>query len=280
MKTPGSRIDRRSSTNPVRADQPIAAAVKGPGAAEGAVPRAAPRELDRGARIERAEKILPAMAQQVARRHQIIERLDKARRRPLSRPGDRTGNRSDIPPPLDRAEKQRHSRLALALEDAVDGTRAMLDQSARGERGAVPADADKGLRQAGFCRFREIDDLRDVREVVAGKSDDIWPPALEQSQIGGVVLDLQVDQPDRVSGAARGLGNKLETQRLEPQKYPGIEERTGMDAEKPHENSLLSPFTRIGGEPWRQPRIARLMCRTNTRREIPTSPTKPSEAGC
>src|ERR1700730_1469465 len=57
----------------LRGDQPIAAAVKGPGAAKGAVPRAAPRELDRGARIERAEKIFPAMAQQVARRHQVIE---------------------------------------------------------------------------------------------------------------------------------------------------------------------------------------------------------------
>src|SRR6516162_5463249 len=57
----------------LRADRAIAAAVERPGAAKGAVPWAAPRELDRGARIERAEKISSAMAQEVARRHQIIE---------------------------------------------------------------------------------------------------------------------------------------------------------------------------------------------------------------
>ena len=57
----------------LRADHAIAAAVEGPGAAEGAVPRAAAREFDRGAGIERAEKIFPAMAQQIACRHQIVE---------------------------------------------------------------------------------------------------------------------------------------------------------------------------------------------------------------
>src|SRR5262249_55468947 len=47
----------------LRTDHAIAAAVKSPSAAEGAVPRAAARELDRGTRIERAEKIFAAMAQ-------------------------------------------------------------------------------------------------------------------------------------------------------------------------------------------------------------------------
>ena len=85
----------------LRADQPVAAAVKGPGAAEGAVPRAAARELDRGAGIERAEKIFAAMAQQVARRHQIVERMDKAGRRAFAGRGDRAGNRGDIASRLD-----------------------------------------------------------------------------------------------------------------------------------------------------------------------------------
>ena len=187
------------------------------------------------------------MAQQVARRHQIIERMDKAGRRPLSRRGDRTGNRCDIPSPLDRGEEQRHRRLALALEDAVDGTRPVLDQGARGKRGAVPANADEGPRQACLRRLGKIDDLRDVREVVAGKSDDIRPPAVEQSEIGGVVLDLQVDQPDRMPGAPRRLGDEFETERLEPQEYPRIEQRAGMDAEKPHENSLLALLTSRAG---------------------------------
>jgi hypothetical protein len=69
-------------------DQPVAAAVKGPGAAERAVPRAAARELDRGARVESAEKIFPPMAQQVAGRPQLVERVDKAGGRALARGGD------------------------------------------------------------------------------------------------------------------------------------------------------------------------------------------------
>src|ERR1700736_5930611 len=62
-------------------DQPIASAVKGPGAAEGAIPRTAARKLDGGAGIQRPEKIFPTMAQQIARRHQIIQRVDKNGRR-------------------------------------------------------------------------------------------------------------------------------------------------------------------------------------------------------
>src|SRR5271169_1907995 len=142
--------------DPIRADQPIAAAVKGPCAAKGAVPRTASRELDRGTRIERAEKIFASMAEQVARRQQIIERLDKAGRRSLSRCGDRTWNRSDIPSALDRIEKQRQSRLALAFEDAVDRPRPVLDQRACGERGAVSSDADKSPRQPRLRRLCKI----------------------------------------------------------------------------------------------------------------------------
>jgi hypothetical protein len=32
-----------------------------------------------------------------------------------------------------------------------------------------------------------------------------------------LVLDLQVDQPDRVAGAPCGLGHQLEAKRFEPQ---------------------------------------------------------------
>src|SRR5215472_8007229 len=61
-----------------RRDQPIAPAIKGPGAAKRAIPRTAARKLDRGTGVEGPEKIFPAMAQQIACRCQIIERMDKA----------------------------------------------------------------------------------------------------------------------------------------------------------------------------------------------------------
>ena len=48
----------------IRADQPVASAVKGPGAAEGAIPRTAARKFDRGA-IERVKNMLAAMVQEI-----------------------------------------------------------------------------------------------------------------------------------------------------------------------------------------------------------------------
>ena len=95
----------------------------------------------------------------------------------------------------------------------------MLDQGGGGERGAVPADADKSLGLPSLGRLCQIDDLRDVGEIVAGKGDDIRPPTVDQSKKSGVVLDLQVDQPDCMSAAPRRLGNELEAKGLEPQEY-------------------------------------------------------------
>ena len=67
--------------DPLRADETIGAAVKRPGAAERTIPRTAARKLDRCARVEHAEKIFSPMPQQVARRQQRVERMNKAGRR-------------------------------------------------------------------------------------------------------------------------------------------------------------------------------------------------------
>src|SRR5438445_13671339 len=122
----------------------------------------------------------------------------------------------------------------------------MLDEGGRGEGGAVSPNTDKGLRQARLRRLRKVDDLRNVGEVVARKSDDIRPPALEQSEKGGMVLDLQVDQLNRMPGLPRRLRDQLEAERLEPQEYLRVEERARMYAEKPHE---ISSFRRSPARP-------------------------------
>ena len=49
-----------------------------------------------------------------------------------------------------------------------------------------------------------------------------------------MVFDLQVDQPDLVAGVPRRRGDQLEPERLEPQKDFRVEQRPGMNAEKPH----------------------------------------------
>ena len=90
--------------NPLGAQQTVAAPVKGPGAAERAVPGAAAREFDRRARVEDADKIFAPVPQQIARRQQLIERMDKAGWRPLAGSRNRARHGRKIGPGLDRRQ--------------------------------------------------------------------------------------------------------------------------------------------------------------------------------
>ncbi len=60
-----------------------------------------------------------------------------------------------------------------------------------------------------------------------------------------MVLDLQVDQPHRMPGRARRGGDEFETQRLEPKKHLGVEQRARMNPEKPHRIFPLIAATRV-----------------------------------
>src|SRR5580693_6275435 len=60
-----------------------------------------------------------------------------------------------------------------------------------------------------------------------------------------MILNLQVDQPGRVAGAPRCLGDQLKAERLKPKEYLRIEERAGMDTEKPHRVYSLSSGKRV-----------------------------------
>jgi hypothetical protein len=74
----------------------------------------------------------------------------------------------------------------------------------------VSPDADIGPRKTCLCRLRQIDDLGDVRQIIAGERDDVGPPAVEKAEIGGVILDLQIDDADRVSGSPHCLSDELQ----------------------------------------------------------------------
>ena len=140
--------------------------------------------------------------------------MDEDRRRSFTTGGDRARHRGRIEPGLDRREQSRHRRFAFALEDAVDGARAMLDQRVCGEGCAVAADADEDARETCLGRLGELDDLGDVRQIVAAKGDDIRLPALDRAEISAPVLDLQVEQPNRVSSLPRRRRDQFEADRL------------------------------------------------------------------
>jgi hypothetical protein len=231
----------------LRAHHAIAAAIEGPGAAEGAVPGAAAGELDRGAGVENADEVLAAMAQQVARRREVVEAVDKARRRSLAPGRDRAGDgRGGAAPARDRGQELGDRRLALAFEDAIDRPRAMLEDRRGGKGGAVPAHHDEAFWQQRLGALREVDDLRNIGEVVAREADDIGAPRLQPGKVIGMALDLQIDQLDRMAGPAGRLGHQLEPQGLEPQKDPGIHQPAGMRRQElhrsqPHQEPCASP---------------------------------------
>src|SRR5262249_57199438 len=105
----------------------IAPAVEGPGAAERAVPGTAPAELDGRARVELADEVLAAMAQEVARRQHGIEVANEHRLRPFAVGGDGAGNGGDRAPVVCHGLEQRRDRgLALAPQAAVDRTPGVL----------------------------------------------------------------------------------------------------------------------------------------------------------
>src|SRR6185437_6621806 len=64
--------------------------------------------------------------------------------------------------------------------------------------------------------------------------DDVGTVMLHQPAIGGVILDLEVDEARLVPGGARRRRHQLQPQRFEPQKHLGVHQRPGMNAEKFH----------------------------------------------
>ena len=104
----------------------------------------------------------------------------------------------------------------------------------------MPADANQYIGEARLGRLREVHDLGHIGEVVAGKRDDIGPPAPQQAKIRAMVLDLQIDEADLVPGSTQRLRDELEPERLEAEKHLGVHQGSGMDAEQPHGRSLLA----------------------------------------
>src|SRR5262249_18094243 len=110
----------------------------------------------------------------------------------------------------------------------------MLEDLAGGEGRAVSADDDGGVRQAGACHLGEVEDLRDVREVVAREDDRVWPPPVEQTEVVRVCLGLEIDEPDVVAGAPGGRRNELESEGLETQEDLRVHQPAGMNREHAH----------------------------------------------
>ena len=123
------------------------------------------------------------------------------------------------------------------------------------ERDTVSADEEKDIRPPALGLFGEVDDLRDVGEVIAGKRDHVGWADVDGLQIRVLALDLEIEQPDLMPGLTRRLRDQLQTERLEAKKDLGVHERAGMHGEQ--YACRLSPLTRLR-QPVRAPSLGQL----------------------
>ena len=119
MKTLGSLIEAISSAAASARGFAIAAAVKGPGAAERTVPRTATGKLDGCARVERADKIFIAAPAQMAGGHEAVEVIDHFGRRPVAFSRHNPGQLADAAA-ANRLYKLLGDGLSFASDHAID----------------------------------------------------------------------------------------------------------------------------------------------------------------
>ena len=133
--------------------------------------------------------------------------------------------------------------FAFPLQDAVDGALGVLENSGRRERDTVSADKHKDIRPPSLGLLGQVDDLGDVGEVIARKRDHVGPPVVDRLQVTVLALDLEIEQPDLMSGLTRRLRDQLQTERLQAEEDLGVHERAGMHGEQSH---VASPLYSIG----------------------------------
>jgi hypothetical protein len=110
----------------------------------------------------------------------------------------------------------------------------VLEQLRRDEGGAVAAHEHPRLRQRALRLGGELDDLRDVRQVVQGEPHRLGPPGGEQLAIVPALEDLQVEEPHVVAGRLQGGGDALDAERLQAEVDLGEQKRARVHQENAH----------------------------------------------
>ena len=96
-----------------------------------------------------------------------------------------------------------------------------------------PAKTNASGKTAAAC-LGQIDHLGYVGQIIARDGDRVGTPFVELPAIVFGRLDLQVQEPHVVPRPARGRGDQLDAQRLQPQEDLGVHERAGMNGEDLH----------------------------------------------
>ena len=168
-----------------RADRPITATVKRPGAAEGTIPGAASRKLDRGAGVQHTDEILVSMTQQIARRTDVVQVFDELRgadprRRGVMTPGhlrDRLRSCSTAVKQLGTTSSP--SPLSTQSIAPVPCSRNSLATN----EALCPPTKTMTSRQLLLGELREIHDFRHIRQIITGERHGVGLPGSDECQI-------------------------------------------------------------------------------------------------
>ena len=161
---------------------PVAAAVERPGAAERAIPGAAPAELDRGAWVEHADEVLPAMAQEVASGAQDRRgygRISAAARSPdsVTTPGTSSSASGSRELAASRSWAAAASPSPLSTQSIAPS--ACSSRSPATNEALWPPTKTKRLGTQRPRCLCQVNQLGNVRQVVARERDHVGPPLVD-----------------------------------------------------------------------------------------------------
>ena len=131
-------------------------------------------------------------------------------------------------------EQRDDAGFSFAFQDAINRAVPVLENLLSGERRAVAADENEGIGKLRARSLREIEDFRDVGEVIARERDDVGLPLIDDAKIIALSFRLEIDQLHLVPRVADGGRDEFQAQRLEPQVNLGIHEAARMDSEDLH----------------------------------------------
>jgi hypothetical protein len=173
-------------------------------------------------------------ARQVSRRRKTIDVVEHERRRsgPLGRHDPRQRGELLV---AHRLQQLGCDQLALAAHDAVQAARPVLDQLGRDERSAVAAGEDEALRLQLPRLPGEVEHLGHVGEVVQAEADRLGLERRELTEVVPMVEDLQVEQPNLMTGLAHCRRHALDPEGLEAQVDLGVHQGARMNQQHAHE---------------------------------------------
>ena len=175
----------------------------------------------------------------------VVQGIQHDRRGPAALGRDHTGQPVQLAI-QHRRQQLRDDRLAFAADDRVERPVRLVQHVPGDEGHRVAAREYEATWAGGFHRTREIDDLRDVGQVVEAEPDRV---RREVAQVPGQLVpaeNLEVEEPDLVTGGARGARDPFQAQRFEPEEDLRVHQPARVNQQRPHEH-LSARRLAIGG---------------------------------